>query len=177
MGWMFVPLTQYHGGGDAATIEPLNDHLDHYEAMLASNLGAGVQAVYRGHRLFDTDRVQQRVKHWVDWYKKYRHILESDIIHASSRRPDGQSPDWVFHANPTLPQKGIWVGFNPLEKSVRRPLKINVYYTGLKDKLVVLPEGNAAQKQVLKIDSNHQIQLPMEWKPGQIRWFTIESAE
>ena len=32
MGWMFVPLTQYHGGGAAATIEPFCDHLDHYEA-------------------------------------------------------------------------------------------------------------------------------------------------
>ncbi len=27
MGWMFVPLVQYHGGGAAATIEPLKDHL------------------------------------------------------------------------------------------------------------------------------------------------------
>ena len=55
MGWMFVPLTQYHGGGDAATIEPLKDHLAHYETRLANLLGAGVQACYRGPRLFDTD--------------------------------------------------------------------------------------------------------------------------
>ena len=50
MGWMFVPPTQYHGGGDAATTEPLNQHLDHYEIMLASNLLFGVQVVYRGVR-------------------------------------------------------------------------------------------------------------------------------
>ncbi|MFO7617437.1 MAG: hypothetical protein R6V75_09315, partial [Bacteroidales bacterium] len=41
MGWMFVPLTEYHGGGAAATIEPLEEHLDHYGLMLAANLGNG----------------------------------------------------------------------------------------------------------------------------------------
>ena len=39
MGFMFVPLTQYHGGGEAATIEPLNEHLDHYETRLRNLFG------------------------------------------------------------------------------------------------------------------------------------------
>ena len=43
MGWMFVPLTQYHGGGAAATIEPLKDHLDDYARRLSQNFGAGVK--------------------------------------------------------------------------------------------------------------------------------------
>ncbi|MCL5744128.1 MAG: alpha-galactosidase, partial [Acidobacteria bacterium] len=37
MGWMFVPLVQYHGGGAAATLEPLHEHLDAYGAHLAQN--------------------------------------------------------------------------------------------------------------------------------------------
>ncbi|MBN1125385.1 MAG: hypothetical protein JXA82_10280, partial [Sedimentisphaerales bacterium] len=86
MGWMFVPLTQYHGGGAAATIEPLNEHLDAYGAHLANNFGAGVQACYRGPRLYDTDATKAVVKKWVDFYKKYRPILDSDIIHL--RRAD-----------------------------------------------------------------------------------------
>jgi len=49
MGLMFVPLTQYHGGGAAATIEPLDEHRGHYERMLTSNLAMGVQACYH-HR-------------------------------------------------------------------------------------------------------------------------------
>jgi hypothetical protein len=56
MGWMFVPLTEYQGGGAAATIEPLKDHLEHYETRLANLFGAGVQACYRGPRLFDTTK-------------------------------------------------------------------------------------------------------------------------
>ena len=27
VGWMFLPLTVYHGGGDAAAFEPLDQHL------------------------------------------------------------------------------------------------------------------------------------------------------
>ena len=54
MCWTFVPLTQYHGGGAAATLEPLNDHIPDYKAHMIQNYGAGVQACYRGPRLYDT---------------------------------------------------------------------------------------------------------------------------
>ena len=86
MGWMFVPLTQYHGGGAAATIEPLHEHLDHYRRMMLCNLAFGVQACYRGHRLYDTEETKQMVREVVAWYKKYRDILESDLIHGPPRR-------------------------------------------------------------------------------------------
>ena len=91
MGWMHVPLMQYHGGGEAATIEPLHEHLDHYEIRLADLFGAGVQAAWRGERLYDTDETLKVVKKWVDFYKQNRAILVSDIIHL--RRPDGK--DWT----------------------------------------------------------------------------------
>ena len=70
MGFMFVPLTQYHGGGEAATIEPLNEHLDHYETRLRNLFGAGVQACYRGPRLYDTEATKELVNQWVAFYKK-----------------------------------------------------------------------------------------------------------
>lgn len=69
MGFMFVPLTQYHGGGEAATIEPLNEHLDHYETRLRNLFGAGVQACYRGPRLYDTEATKELVNQWVAFYK------------------------------------------------------------------------------------------------------------
>ncbi len=62
MGWMFVPLTEYQGGGAAATIEPLAEHLDVYEAHMANLFGTGVQACYRGPRLYDTDETKATVK-------------------------------------------------------------------------------------------------------------------
>ena len=97
MGRMFVPLTEYHGGGAAATLEPLRAHLEAYGAHLAQNFGAGVQACYRSPRLYDTDETQAVVKKWVDFYKKYRPILDSDIIHV--RRPDGRDVDCILHVN------------------------------------------------------------------------------
>ncbi|MCP4645135.1 MAG: hypothetical protein GY851_32135, partial [bacterium] len=120
MGWMFVPLTQYHGGGAAATIEPLDEHRDHYRRMLDSNLALGVQACYRGPRLYDTDRTKAMVKRWVDWFKKYREILESDIIHDASRRADGRDLDWFFHANSGLKEKGMLVVYNPLDRATTK---------------------------------------------------------
>ena len=33
MGWGFVPLTAYHGGGADAVLEPLNDHLEDYKQL------------------------------------------------------------------------------------------------------------------------------------------------
>jgi hypothetical protein len=174
MGWMFVPLTQYHGGGEAATIEPLKDHIDHYENMLVSNLGAGVQAVYRGHRLYDSENVRNKVRNWIDWYKQYRNILESDIIHSSSKRANGHSPDWVFHANPKTLQKGIWVSFNPLTTNVHQEIKLNIYYTGLNGTARIIPEGNRNKAFKVTIDQYHSITIPMAWKTKGIRWLTIE---
>jgi hypothetical protein len=132
MGWMFVPLTEYQGGGPAATIEPLDKNLDHYRNMIQSNLALGVQACYRGPRLYDTERVKQMLKQEVSWYKQYRDILESDIIHG--RRPDAVSLDWYLHVNPQLETQGLLVVFNPTSSELQETLKIPMHYTGLRDK-------------------------------------------
>ncbi len=42
MGWMFVPLVVYHGGGDDAMFEPLAAHQTEYEWALAQYLGLTV---------------------------------------------------------------------------------------------------------------------------------------
>jgi len=140
MGWMFVPLVQYHGGGTAATIEPLDEHLAHYERMLASNLGLGVQAVYRGTRLYDTPRVRETVTRWVRWYKQHRDILESDLVHG--RRADGRDLDWMLHANPDLETPGMLVVYNPLERERTKRLRVDLYYTGLEERVAVSRPGS-----------------------------------
>ncbi len=172
MGWMFVPLTQYHGGGAAATVEPLSEHLDHYELMMASNLGAGVQACYRGPRLYDTDQTKAAVKKWVDWYKHYRDILESDVVHSSSRRADGRDLDWLLHANPKLDQKGMLVVFNPLDRAVERTIPINLYYTGLTGAASVREKEKPPSK--LRLDPQGRSQLDVKLSPRGVTWFVLE---
>ncbi|MBN7816765.1 hypothetical protein [Algoriphagus pacificus] len=129
MGWMFVPLTEYHGGGEAATIEPLNEHLAHYEMMMASNLGAGVQACYRGPRLFDTEETKNMVKGMVDWYKTHREVLEGDIIHL--KRATGNDLDYWLNVNPNGKEKGMLVVYNPTDHAITKTIKVPLYYTGL----------------------------------------------
>lgn len=170
MGWMFVPLAEYHGGGEAATIEPLDEHLDHYEKMLFSNLALGVQACYRGPRLYDTDRTRDMVKKWVNWYKQYRDILESDLIHG--RRADGRDLDWMLHVNPALPQKGMLVVFNPLDHPVERSLPVNLYYTGLTESARVSTEGVEAQS--IPIPRNYVTPIPVKIPAHGFGWYVIE---
>ena len=129
MSWTFVPLTQYHGGGSAATIEPLHEHLDTYEAHLAQNFGSGIQACYRGPRLFDTPATEALVKREVTWYKKYRRILNADMIHI--RRPDGRDYDAVMHVDPSGKEKGLVMIYNPLDVPISRKIRLPLYYTGL----------------------------------------------
>lgn len=170
MGWMFVPLSQYHGGGPAATVEPLHEHLDHYQAMILSNLGSGVQACYRGPRLYDTDETKAVVKQSVDWFKHYRDILESDVIHG--RRADGRDVDWLLHVNPALPQKGMLVVFNPLNEPVERTLRVPLYYTGLTETATVSSAQLPAQS--YELDRQFTIELPVTIPAKGMGWFVIE---
>ena len=87
MVWGFVPLTKYQGGGPEAILEPLSEHLDAYKQLMMQYYGAGIQACYRGPRLYDTEVTKKTVVEVIDWYKKYRDILNSDVIHL--RRADG----------------------------------------------------------------------------------------
>lgn len=170
MGWMFVPLTEYHGGGEAATIEPLEEHLDHYDQMLFCNLAMGVQACYRGPRLYDTDETRDRVKAQVDWFKKYRDILESDVVHG--RRADGRGLDWMLHVNPNLKHKGMLVVFNPLDHPVEQTLNVNLYYTGLDHMVRVSGRGSDATTVELRRD--YTASIPVSVAAGGYNWYVIE---
>jgi hypothetical protein len=59
MSWGFVPLTKYQGGGPEAVLEPLAEHLKDYKQLMMQYYGAGVQACYRGPRLYDTDTTRK----------------------------------------------------------------------------------------------------------------------
>ena len=142
MGWMFVPLTEYQGGGEAATIEPLKDHLQVYEQHLSSAFGFGVQACYRGPRLYDSPETKAVVVKWVTWFKKHRAILESDLIHV--RRADGRGLDLALHVNSKLAEPALAVVYNPTDHAITEELTVPLYYSGLTDQLTVTDDiGNA----------------------------------
>ena len=171
MGWMFVPLVEYQGGGEAATIEPLKDHLPHYGQRLANLFGAGVQACYRGPQLYDSPQTKALVSRWVNFYKRHRQVLDSDIIHI--RRPDGRDYDAILHVNPLGTEKGLLMVYNPLNEPIKRRLKINLYYTGLTGSAMVSEQDGAAKP--ISIDSNNNAVFEVSIPAKSQTWFTLTS--
>jgi len=171
MGWMFVPLVQYHGGGPAATIEPLKDHLDHYAQRLANLFGAGVQACYRGPRLYDSDETRAVVARWVAFYRKHRAILDSDIIHV--RRADGRDLDCILHVNPGLETCGLAMVYNPLDRAARRTLRLPLYYTGLTRAARIREKDGPAG--TYPLDADRKADVPVEVPPRGVTWLLIEA--
>ena len=169
MSWGFVPLTRYQGGGPEAVLEPLNEHLDDYRQLMMQYYGAGVQACYRGPRLYDTEATKQTVIDVVSWYKKYFAILNSDIIHL--RRADGRDWDGWMHVNPQLANKALVMLFNPTKKAITRTITLPLYYTGLQQQATVIQDGRAA---VYSIDRNYHAQVKISMAPESYTWLLVK---
>ena len=170
MGWMFVPLVEYQGGGAAATLEPLREHLDTYRAFLELNLGAGVQACWRGPRLYDSEATRALAKKWVDFYKLHRAILESDIVHL--RRADGRDWDGWLHVNPFAKEKGLAMIYNPLERGIEREIALPLYYTGLETEAHVREQERPTR--VYLLDRERRVHVRLALAPRSATWFVIE---
>jgi hypothetical protein len=170
MGWGFVPLTAYQGGGAEAVLEPLSDHLKDYKQLMMQYYGAGVQACYRGPRLYDTETTKETVKNVINWYKQYRDILNSDIIHL--RRADGRDWDGILHVNPTLKTKAMMLVYNPLGQDIERTITVPLYYAGIASAVVITDDEGRKTKNV--VDSRHKIQLKIKIKAEGYAWFKME---
>lgn len=170
MGWGFVPLTEYHGGGAAATLDPMSEHLDAYEQLMMQYFGSGIQACYLGTRLYDTDKSKDLVANVVGWYKKYRTILNSDIIHL--RRADGRDWDGIMHVNPFLKEKGLVMLYNPLNEPMTRKIKLPLYYTGLDKKAKIREKEGKVRSYTLDRDRNvaYDVTIPAKG----YTWLVIE---
>ena len=120
--------------------------------------------------MYDTDRTKELVKKWVNFYKEYRDILDSDIIHV--RRPDGRDIDCVLHVNPQLKHKGLAMVHNPLDRAVRKQLKLPLYYTGLtKTASIRQQQGKSSE---YELDREYNDEIPVDMAPRSITWFVVE---
>ena len=170
MAWGFVPLTKYQGGNDDAILEPLSEHLKDYEQLMMQYYGAGVQACYRGPRLYDTESTRLVVSKTIDWYKKYRNILNADIVQL--RRADGRDWDGWMHVSPFTGQKGFMMLFNPTKEVMTKTIKLPLYYTGLTQKVKVTDSNGRANQYNLSRD--YTIDFTFTIPPDTYKWFVIE---
>ena len=160
MGWGFVPLTAYQGGGPEAVLEPLNEHLADYRELMMQYYGAGIQACYRGPRLYDTEETKEMVIEVIDWYKKYREILNSDIVRL--RRADGRNWDGWMHVNPKGKEKALVMLFNPTSDPIKKQITLPLYYTGLSESANIrLGEGTAKSYSLNRAyEATLQVEIP-----------------
>jgi hypothetical protein len=173
MSWGFVPLTRYQGGGPEAVLEPLKDHLKDYEMLMVQYYGAGVQACYRGPRLYDTTTTKSLVSNTVSWYKKYRDILNAPIVHL--RRADGRDWDGFMHVSPTLKDRAFVLLFNPTDQVINRQVSIPLYYTGLGSKAFVF-EKDATHWQSMA-DNKGNLKLNVSIPAGGYSWYVIRAVQ
>jgi hypothetical protein len=170
MAWGFVPLTKYQGGGPEAVLEPLSEHLNDYEQLMMQYYGAGIQACYRGPRLYDTETTKAMVTKTIDWYKKYRTILNSDIIPL--RRADGRDWDGWMHVNPQLKEKGLMMLFNPTQQAITRTISLPLYYTGL-SKTATLKDAKGISK-TYNLKRDYTIDFTLTIPADGYSWYLIE---
>jgi hypothetical protein len=170
MSWGFVPLTKYQGGDSSAVLEPLSEHLKDYQQLMMQYYGAGVQACYRGPRLYDTDTTKHVVQNTIEWYKKYRDILNSDIIHL--RRADGRDWDGIMHVNPQLKTKALVMLYNPLKEKITRTIQLPLYYTGLTNVAVIREKENVAKN--FKLSRDYEAEITFSIEPESYTWLVIE---
>lgn len=170
MVWGFVPLTKYQGGNADAILEPLSEHLDAYEQLMVQYYGAGIQACYRGPRLYDTEETRKTVVQVINWYKKYRDILNADIIHL--RRADGRDWDGIMHVDPRLKQKGLVMLYNPLKEEVTRSIKLPVYYTGQHATVKIREKEGLAKSYTVGRD--YQVNMLVNIPANSYTWLVME---
>ena len=153
-GWMFAALEDYHGGGDAAAIEPFKEHPETWEWALASFIGAGVGTCYRGSRLFDTPEIERMVAKWASFWVRHRRILTEDILHV--RRPP--CPGTALHHvracySADDAEAMLYMVYNPTETIVQDSLRVSAYYTGMQegDAVMVTEADDATTERVVNL--------------------------
>jgi hypothetical protein len=107
------------------------------------------------------------VKKWTAFYKKYRAILDSDMIHV--RRADARDLDLYLHVSPNLEEKALVMVFNPLDQPVKKILRLPLYYTGLTKKVRMAKEDGAVS--TYKLDREFNAELPVELGPQGVTWY------
>lgn len=170
MGWMTLQLVGFYTNDPRVGLEPLCENLDRYEQQLIQFLGSGCKLTIRGNRLYDTPETKQMVCKWINWFKEYRDILTSDIIHVS--RPTGRDLDCMMHVNPFIKHKGMVIVFNPTDREITKEMCFPLYYTGLKGKATVTSADGTASLHTLT--EKEELLLSVKIKPQGTAWFVIE---
>jgi hypothetical protein len=138
-----------------------------YQTVFANYFGAGTPGQF-WMPLYDSSTFSL-VQGWVNWFKKYRPILMSDIIHV--KRADGRALDCWLHVNPSLPTCGLAMVFNPTANAVMTYFTLPLYYTGVTNTAMIREQEGVERAYIL--DSQGRVQVPVYLPAGGQSWFVV----
>lgn len=137
MSYGFLPLEQYHGGGEQAVFSPLTKNLFDYEWAVAQSMISGIIPCFRGRKLFDSDESRIMIKKWVNFYRKYQKVINGNTIHFLPPVIDPSKPsrttdiDAIFNVVNKGETRGILGLFNQTDKTITKEIRLPLFYTGL----------------------------------------------
>ncbi len=62
--------------------------------------------------------------------------------------------------------------YNPLDQTVRKQLKLPLYYTGLTKTASIREQQGKSRK--YKLDREYNVKIPIDIAPKSITWFVVE---
>lgn len=139
MGWGFLPLNVYHGGGSKAKFCPTDKNAFEYDWALAEIVASGVWPTLRGRKVYDSEKGRDILKKWVQVYKKYRSVLNGITVHFMPPRINKNNPerttcmDAIMNVLPYGDIRGFVMFFNQTDRRISKKVRLPLYYTGLTD--------------------------------------------
>jgi hypothetical protein len=78
----------------------------------------------------------------------------------------------MLHVNPELDDCGMLVVYNPTDQALSERLKVNVYYTGLRESANVMSsEGKSSQ---VDVQRDYTIELEVDVPPNGMSWYLLK---
>ncbi|MEN6455468.1 MAG: LamG-like jellyroll fold domain-containing protein [Prolixibacteraceae bacterium] len=170
MGWMTLQLVGFYSDDPRIGLEPLNKNIKRYEQQLVQYLASGCQLGIRGNRMYDNSETKAMVLKWINWFKRYRDILTSEIIHVS--RPTGRDLDCILHVNSSIKHKGMVIVFNPTDREIEKKLRLPLYYTGLKNNVTIIKDEGIPE--ICELNEKCELFLPVKVPAQGTIWFVLE---
>merc|ERR550525_1296216 len=110
-------------------------------------------------------------KKWVSFYKQYRGILISDVVHIA--RPTNLNIDAIMHVNHMLDPCAILIVFNPVDEYLDTvSLDLSFYYTGAED-TIYAKYGEESEWQLLHLTDSYEYTLTFDMEPRDISYWTF----
>lgn len=137
MGWSFLPISVYHGGGRQARFAPLEKNIEDFDWMVFQHFVAGVMPCFRGKKLIYGRKSYDVLRKHTEFYKKYKYVLNGYTIHFMPPKIDYGNPcratdiDAVLTVREDGDCRGILAVFNQTDRRITKTIEVPLYYTAL----------------------------------------------